>query len=88
METPSNDKPKTRDEEIEFFASLFFTKKEIMIIMDGSDDPILRGRLKSEAELRESVFALAKAGSGPAQMAAIKYIQEMKIKELDEEIYD
>lgn len=88
METPSENKPKTREEEIEFFASLFFTKKEIMIIIDGSDDPILRGRLKSEAELRESVFALAKAGSGPAQMAALNYIKEMKIKELDEEADD
>jgi hypothetical protein len=85
METPSENKPKTRDEEIEFFASLFFTKKEVLVIVDGSDDPFLRGRLRSEAELRESVFALAKSGSGPAQMAALKYIQEMKIKELDEE---
>jgi hypothetical protein len=59
-----------------------------MIIIDGSDDPIMRGRLKSEAELRESVFALAKSGSGPAQAAAITYIREMKIKELDEETDD
>ncbi len=84
METPSESKPKNRDEEIEFFASLFFTKKEIMIIVDGSDDPILKGRLISESELRESVFALAKSGSGPAQQAAIQYIKEMRIKELDE----
>lgn len=84
METPSENKPKSRDEEIEFFAALFFTKKEIMIIVDGSDDPVMRGRLKSEAELRESVFSLAKAGSGPAQSAAIQYIKEMRIKELDE----
>lgn len=85
METPSENKPKTREEEIEFFASLFFTKKEILTIIDGQDDPILRGRLKSEAELRESVFALAKSGSGPAQQMANQYIAEMKMKELDEE---
>lgn len=85
METPSENKPKTRDEEIEFFAALFFTKKEIMVILDGSDDPILKGRLISESELRESVFTLAKSGSGPAQAAALNYIKEMKIKELDEE---
>lgn len=88
MGTLSENNPKTREEEIEFFASLFFTKQEILIIVDGSDDPILRGRLKSEAELRESVFALAKSGSGPAQMAALKYIQDMKIKELDEATHD
>lgn len=85
METPSENKPRTRNEEIEFFAELFFTKKEIYTIVDGSDDPILRGRLRSEAELRESVFALAKSGSGPAQIAALKYIQDMKMKELDED---
>jgi hypothetical protein len=88
METPSENKPKTRDEEIEFFAELFFTKKEIMTIVDGSDDPIMRGRLRAEAELRESVFALAKSGSGPAQQLANQYIIDMKMKELDEKADD
>lgn len=86
METPLENKELTRDEEIEELAGLFFTKKQIMTIMDGDDDdPILRGRLKSEAELRTSVFALAKNGSGPAQSMANDYIIKMKMEEADEE---
>jgi hypothetical protein len=87
MEITSENKELTRDEEIEELAGLFFTKKQIMTIMDGDDDPILRGRLKSEAELRNSVFALAKNGSGPAQSMANDYIIKMKMEEADEETY-
>ena len=81
MEIPSEKKPRTHDEETEWLASLFFTRKEIEVIMGESEDPILRGRLKSEAELRESVIELAKAGSGPAQAMANQYITQMKINE-------
>lgn len=79
METPSENR--TPDEEREWLAGLFFTRKEIELIMGDSEDPILRGRLKSEAELRESVIELAKAGSGPAQAMANQYITQMKINE-------
>lgn len=85
METPLENKPLSREEEMELLAGLFFTRREIMIIIDGDDDPIRRGRLKSEAELRHSVFALAKNGSGPAQAMANGYILDMKLKEQDEE---
>lgn len=70
---------------MEKFAGLFFTRKQISIIMDGDEDPIIRGRLISEAELRESVFSLAKSGSGPAQAMANQYILQMKLEEHDED---
>lgn len=75
----------TRDEQIAYLASLMFTRKEIQVIMDGSEDLILASRLKSEAELRQSIFSLAKNGSGPAQTQAMKFIEEMKMKELDDD---
>jgi phage shock protein A len=84
METPSKNKPLTKEEEMEKFAGLFFTRKQIAIIIDGDEDPIIRGRLISEAELRESVFSLAKSGSGPAQAMANQYILQMKLEEDDE----
>lgn len=79
METPSESR--TPEEEIEWLAGLFFTRKEIDIILGESDDLILKGRLKSEAELRHSIMELAKAGSGPAQAMANQYITQMKINE-------
>ena len=81
MEKPSENKPRTPEEEMEWLGSLFFTRKQIEIIIGESDDPILRGRLLSEAEVRESVITLAKQGSGPAQAMANQYITQMKIDE-------
>jgi hypothetical protein len=81
METPSENKPRTPEEELEWLGSLFFTRKKIEIITGDSEDLILKGRLKSEAELRESVMTLAKSGSGPAQAMANQYITNMKINE-------
>lgn len=87
METPSKNEPLTREQEAEKFAGLFFTRKQIAIILDGHDDPIIRGRLISEADLRESVFFLAKSGSGPAQAMANQYILQMKLDEDEESEY-
>jgi hypothetical protein len=87
METPKENKPLTKEEEMEKFAGLFFTRKQIKIIVDGHDDPIVKGRLISEAELRESVFQLAKSGSGPAQAMAKDYILKQQMEE-DEETDD
>lgn len=41
-----------------------------------------RGRLKAEAEVRKSIFDMAKAGSSPAQSMAKEIIRESQIREL------
>ena len=85
---------------IEDNARLFFTDKQIAIIVqipyisfkamaEDEDDPVhlalAKGRLMSEAEVRKSIFELATSGSSPAQQLALKYIQDHKIDNLDEE---
>jgi len=71
--------------EVEDLAGLFFTEEEIqtIVIAPGADDSfekaVHRGRLKSEATVRKSIFDLARAGSGPAQTEAMKMIKEMKV---------
>lgn len=70
-----------RDEELERLGGLMFTRQEAELIVDGGDDPYLRGRLKAEAEIRQSVMDLAKAGSSPAQALAMKLIEEARMKE-------
>lgn len=80
--------------DVEHYASLMFSKKEIAIIIEMDekvfadllqDDkgPVFkaftRGRLKKEALIRKSVFELAQNGSSPAQTFAIKLIQNAKM---------
>lgn len=78
--------------EIEEFAALHFTKAEISIIMEFANDEIEnthvkeamnRGRLKSEAEVWQSIFRLAKQGSSPAQTLAIQRINKLKAKDYE-----
>lgn len=78
--------------EIEEFAALHFTKAEIAIIMDFTNDEIEnthvkeamnRGRLKAEAEVWQSIFRLAKQGSSPAQTLAIQRINKLKAKDYE-----
>jgi len=83
--------------ELEQFASLMFTIEEIALILetdpvflrDSLRDPageytnaFRRGRLRREAEVRESIFRLAHSGSSPAQMAALKLIENAKMDEV------
>lgn len=83
--------------ELEQFASLMFTIEEIALILetdpvalrDSLRDPVgeyanafRRGRLRREAEVRESIFRLAHSGSSPAQMAALKLIENAKMDEV------
>jgi len=82
--------------ELEDFAGVFFSIKEIAIVMQLDENElrlayenpqsmihqtIQRGKLKQEAELRKVIFTLAKGGSSPAQNLAFKIIQEAKIDE-------
>jgi hypothetical protein len=84
--------------EIERLAELFFTPKEIAIMLEVSTDDILSaiadensevyrsfysGRLQSEVELRRSVVKLAKSGSSPAQTMALDLLNKSKVKMLD-----
>lgn len=74
------------------YASLFFSKEEVMIIMEF--DPELfddiaankefdvaykRGKLKSEAKVRKSIMDLAVNGSSPAQTQAMEFIEKSKL---------
>lgn len=75
--------------EIEEFAALHFSNDEIAIIMEvcetklqcnSAKKAISKGRLKSEAEVWQSIFRLAKQGSSPAQTLAIARINKLKLK--------
>ena len=82
--------------ELEQYAGLMFTKKEIAAILGyslsefeellDSDDQALkrfqRGRLKKDAEVRKSIFDLAANGSSPAQSFAWKLIENAKMDDL------
>ncbi len=85
-------------EEIKNLASLFFTPKEIAIMleireefmmseMNNEDSAIYHafqsGRLQSEMELRRSIVKLAKSGSSPAQTMSLDLLNKSKIKMLD-----
>jgi hypothetical protein len=83
--------------DIESFSALFFSKKEVFIIMGISlddyeamilpDTPFFiaytKGKLKSEAEVRQSILTLAKMGSAPAQTMAIKIIEDSNKNQID-----
>lgn len=82
--------------QIEEYGSHFFTPLEIARIMklDADEfmvdfdaegqvrDSIERGQLKSEAEVRKSIFDLAKSGSGPAQVLAVGIIEKYQLKKI------
>lgn len=71
---------------IEELAGLFFTEKDIKIIVDTPDEAedsfelrIMRGRLKIEAEIRKSILTHAKSGSSPAQTLADRMKRDLMI---------
>ncbi len=85
-------------QQIEALAALFFTPKEIAVMLeikqkemaeaiDDEDNDVYRafqgGRLQSEADLRKSIVKLAKSGSSPAQTMSLDLLTKSKIKMLD-----
>ncbi|MGI4865438.1 MAG: hypothetical protein ACRYFZ_16060 [Janthinobacterium lividum] len=73
--------------EVERLAGLMFNVFEVGLITgldpategDAFERAMLRGRLREEAELRKSVFELAKAGSAPAQTLAKQFIDQARV---------
>ncbi|OFY87850.1 MAG: hypothetical protein A3F72_02975 [Bacteroidetes bacterium RIFCSPLOWO2_12_FULL_35_15] len=74
--------------QVEQYAGLFFSPKEIAIILELEEKSIdnkdfkihyQRGRLKQEALVRRSVFELAINGSSPAQISALQIIENTKL---------
>ena len=93
-----NDITEQELEEVKRFAALFFTPKEIAMIMefdivkfmtactiegDKCFNAFNGGRLLSEAELRTSIVVLAKSGSSPAQTSALDLLSKSTIKMMD-----
>jgi hypothetical protein len=75
---------------VEEFAGYFFSPADIVLII-GIDAKYLldekfitaykRGKLIKEAAIRKSVIELAVGGSSPAQLAALKIIDQSKLDE-------
>lgn len=73
--------------DIENLAALFFTPKEIEIILSVEPSETFefsyqRGQLKQMAKLRKSIFEQAANNSTPAQTLALKIIDACKINQL------
>ena len=84
--------------QVKNFASLFYTPREIAIILEidismfvhgcqeegsPSFNAFYAGRLLSETELRTSILKLAKAGSSPAQTMALDLYKNSTMKMMD-----
>lgn len=72
----------------EELAGLLFTEKEIKIIIDTPDEAedtlalrIIRGRLKTYAEVRRSILNHARGGSSPAHTMVDKMKRDLMITE-------
>jgi hypothetical protein len=87
MEAPLND--------ITELAKLFFTPKQIAIILELDPDEFAtrcniegtpeysafyRGQLISEKDLREKILLLASQGSSPAQSMALDMLKKLKMQ--------
>lgn len=79
--------------EVEAFAKLMFSPKEICVIMEydeslsKSDAFVLafnKGKFLSEAAVRKSIFNLAANGSSPAQTLAMDLIEKGRLDGLGE----
>lgn len=85
-------------EEIKLLSSLFFSPREIAIILEynavefidqceieGSAifNSFYGGRLSSEKDLRDRIIKLAKSGSSPAQTMALEMLNKSVIKIMD-----
>lgn len=82
--------------EVERLAGLFFTEREIITIMQISEEHLindslkvdfnsayLRGKLKSEAEIRDGILRLAKNGSSPAQILAMQIVDKATLNNIE-----
>lgn len=82
-------------EEINKMAAVFFTPKEIAMVLEVDlisfvdacnneenkfYNAFMGGRLKSEYELRLSVVKLAKQGSSPAQTMSLEMLKQSQMK--------
>lgn len=85
-------------QEVERLAALYFTPREIALMLQIKFDEVLlqfdanqgdfyeafqTGRLQSEVDLRKGIIQLAKAGSSPAQTMAMDLFNKSKAKMLD-----
>lgn len=86
-------------EEIKKLSALFFTPREIAVMLEISPVNLFviecereqsryyaaffAGRLQSELDLRTSIIKLAKSGSSPAQTMAMDMLGKSKIKMID-----
>lgn len=70
--------------EAEELGSLFFTKEEIEIILSieptNLHNAILKGQLKSDAEIRKVVIQQAKSGSGEAQRLVQSWVSRIRFQ--------
>jgi hypothetical protein len=86
-------------EQIEHYAGLFLTKREIAVLLninpkeflehlEDENTPVylayLRGKTLAKQEIREKVVTLARQGSPQAQTLAEQYIQQQEIDDLNE----
>ena len=66
----------------EELGKLLFTLDEIKIILNTNptslETAILKGQLTTEAEVRKTVIAQAKGGSGEAQKLVEKWVKRIK----------
>lgn len=84
--------------EVENLAGLFFSPREIAVMLelilpeileqlDNSEGNFYRafqkGRLQNEVNLRKAIMQLARAGSSPAQTMAMDLLNKSKAKMLD-----
>ena len=84
--------------EVESLAGLFFSPREISVMLELPLPEILeqidinagnfyrafqKGRLQNEVDLRKAIMQLARAGSSPAQTMAMDLLNKSKAKMLD-----
>lgn len=98
MQKSLNDITQEELEEVERLAALYFTPREIALMLQINFSEILpqfdiedgnfyssfqSGRLQSEVDLRKGILQLAKAGSSPAQTMAMDLFNKSNAKMLD-----
>lgn len=73
-------------EEAELLGKLFFTHKEIELILsiepDTLKNAILKGQLQAEAEVRQVIVNQAKGGSGEAQRIIQAWMSRIRFENI------
>lgn len=98
MQKSLNDITSEELAEVENLAGLFFSPREISVMMEFDADEInehldsrqgdfyrafQKGRLQNEVDLRKAIMQLARAGSSPAQTMAMDLLNKSTAKMLD-----